>query len=141
VKFLLDTNVLSEALKPSPDAGVVERLEALRDMVATAAPVWHELQFGYRRLQKSKKRIVVKKYLQEVVRPNIPILAYDAAAAEWHSQQRAYLTAIGQTPSFVDGQIAAIAYTNDLILVTRNRTDFARFQDLAVENWHSQHPD
>lgn len=138
MKFLLDTNVLSEALRPNPDRGVMERLAVLGDGVSTAAPVWHELQYGYRRLPKSRKRTTLKKYLQEVVLPNIPILAYDAAAAEWHAHQRAYLTAAGRTPSFVDGQIASIAYTNDLILVTRNRSDFSRFPDLTVESWHSQ---
>jgi tRNA(fMet)-specific endonuclease VapC len=35
----------------------------------------------------------------------------------------------------VDGQIAAIAYANDLILVTVNTRDFAPFKDLQVEDW------
>jgi tRNA(fMet)-specific endonuclease VapC len=45
------------------------------------------------------------------------------------------LTAQGRTPSYVDGQIAAIAKTNDLTLVTRNTSDFVHFADLRVENW------
>ncbi len=41
-----------------------------------------------------------------------------------------------QPPPFVDGQIAAIAYVNNLILVTRNIEDFKNFADLKLENWH-----
>jgi tRNA(fMet)-specific endonuclease VapC len=36
-----------------------------------------------------------------------------------------------------NGQIAAIAYTNGLILVTHNVGDFAGFQDLHIEDWLS----
>ncbi|MGK7882028.1 MAG: hypothetical protein AB4060_18295 [Crocosphaera sp.] len=42
---------------------------------------------------------------------------------------------MGKTPAFVDGQIAAIAYTNQLILVTNNVSDFQDFQGLQIENW------
>jgi tRNA(fMet)-specific endonuclease VapC len=56
-------------------------------------------------------------------------------AAEWFAEERARLSQIGRPPSYPDGQIAAIAATNDLILVTRNTTDFADFIDLQVENW------
>jgi len=39
-------------------------------------------------------------------------------------------------PSFVDGQIAAIAKVNGLVLVTRNSSDFKKFSGLQLENWH-----
>ncbi len=40
------------------------------------------------------------------------------------------------TPApFVDGQIAAIAYVDDLVLVTGNVQDFKRYAGLSVENW------
>ena len=42
---------------------------------------------------------------------------------------------MGKTPAFVDGQIGAIAYTNQLILVTNNVSDFQDFQGLQIENW------
>ncbi|MDJ0634050.1 MAG: hypothetical protein QNJ34_12745 [Xenococcaceae cyanobacterium MO_188.B29] len=42
---------------------------------------------------------------------------------------------MGKTPAFVDGQIAAIAYTNQLILVANNVSDFQDFQGLQIENW------
>jgi tRNA(fMet)-specific endonuclease VapC len=42
---------------------------------------------------------------------------------------------MGKTPAFVDGQIAAIAYCNNLILITNNISDFDNFQGLKIENW------
>ena len=41
----------------------------------------------------------------------------------------------GKTLPFVDGQIAAIAIANGLILVTRNSKDFAGIASLQLENW------
>jgi tRNA(fMet)-specific endonuclease VapC len=46
------------------------------------------------------------------------------------------LTKGGRQPAFVDGQIAAIAKVNQLILVTRNTADYEGFSDLQIENWH-----
>ena len=136
IKYLLDTNVVSEAIKTTPNRNVMKKLEKHQNEMATAVVVWHELQFGYRRLPASRKRSLIKTYLEEVVAPSLPILPYDRAAAEWHADQRARLTAGGKTPSFVDGQIAAIAKVNGLTLVTRNSTDFKIFSGLKVENWY-----
>jgi tRNA(fMet)-specific endonuclease VapC len=135
-KYLLDTNVLSEGAKTSPDENVMFMLERYRDEIATASPVWHELQYGCRRLPQSRKRELIERYLRDVIGQNLDILPYDEQAAEWHAEQRARLTARGQTPSFVDGQIAAIAKVNGLTLVTRNVGDFATFEDLEVRSWH-----
>ena len=65
----------------------------------------------------------------------IPLLPYDANAAKWHAEERARLVTIGKTPSFADGQIAAIAKVNNLILVTNNVSDYADFLELKLENW------
>ena len=65
----------------------------------------------------------------------MPILDYDAAAALWHATERARLTAQGWTPPFQDGQIAAIAFVNELTLVTFNRPDFKRFEGLRTTTW------
>jgi len=63
------------------------------------------------------------------------ILPYDAEAANWHAAERARLVGTGRTPPFLDGQIAAIAVVNELILVTNNTSDYADFQQLQLQNW------
>lgn len=136
MKYLVDTNVLSEPVKTVPDQSVMKMFEKHQHELVTAAPVWHELQFVCRRLLQSRKREVIALFLYNVVKRTMPILPYDERAAEWHARQRARLSAKGMTPPFVDGQIAAIAAVNSLILVTRNMDDFKCFSKLKIENWH-----
>lgn len=71
----------------------------------------------------------------DTVGATMEILAYTATAAEWHARERARLAALGRTPPFIDGQIAAVARVNRLILVTRNVSDFHGFEGLAIEDW------
>ncbi len=125
--YLLETNIISEPLRPAPDQRVLERLKWYEDEVTIASVVWHELLYGAYRLPHSAKRSVIEQYLNEVVAATIPILPYDTPAAQWHAAERARLVGLGQTPPFIDGQIAAIGQVNNLILVTAKITDFAKF--------------
>ena len=63
------------------------------------------------------------------------ILPYDVDAAAWHAEARAALARQGKTPAFVDGQIAAVAATHRLALVTANMKDFVVFPHLQVVDW------
>ncbi len=136
-RFLLDANILSEPLRQRPNATVLDHLRRMSSVLATAAPVWNELLFGCYRLPDSHKRRAIEKYLLQVVRPGVTILPYDERAAAWHGTERARLAGLGKTPAFVDGQIAAIAAVNGLVLVTSNVRDFAAFDGLVVEDWRA----
>ena len=136
IRYLLDTNVISEAIKAVPHENVIRKLELYQNEIGTASPVWHELKFGCFRLPNSRKRSMIEAFLADVVESTLDIIPYDAAAAAWHAEQRALLAKAGRQPSFVDGQIAAIAKVNQMILVTRNTSDFECFSDLEIENWH-----
>ncbi len=135
MKYLLDTNILSEPMKLDPDFSVMRKLSRHRSTLATASIVWHELNYGCERLPVSKKRSRLASYLADVVQISIPILSYDEPAAAWHAQERARLAAKGVTTAHADGQIAAIAFVNKLILVTRNTSDFDCFAKIKLENW------
>ncbi|HUU41594.1 MAG TPA: type II toxin-antitoxin system VapC family toxin [Desulfatiglandales bacterium] len=137
MRYLLDTNVLSEAVKTNPDKSVMKKFERNQHEMVTAAPGWHELQFGCQRLPRSRKKEVIASFLNDIVRRTMLILPYDDRAAEWHARERARLSFKGITTSFVDGQIAAITKVNGLILVTRNIDDFKPFSGFKLENWHS----
>lgn len=135
-RFLLDTNILSEPLRPLPNSNVVTMLQQQKELIATATIVLHELLFGcYRLPTESNKRRSIETYLKQEIRQKIPVLSYDVAAAEWFALERARLVSIGKTPAYSDGQIAAIAKVNNLILVTNNVSDYTDFQDLEIENW------
>jgi tRNA(fMet)-specific endonuclease VapC len=133
--FLLDTSIVSAPVSKRPDPAILERLRDRGPECAIAAPGWHELTFGCRRLPKGKRRTALEAYLRDVVRGSFPILPYDEAAATWHGEERARLEALGRPAPFVDGQIAAIAKVHGLVLATTNDKDFARFRGLTVENW------
>lgn len=135
MRFLLDTSVVSAAIWKTPEPRIVARITEHGHDCTIAAVVWHELSFGCRRLPKGKRRLAVESYLDDVVRATMPILPYDDRAATWHAHERARLTAAGKTPSFVDGQIAAIAVVNELALVTLNLRDFRPFKGLVVLDW------
>jgi tRNA(fMet)-specific endonuclease VapC len=133
--FLLDTNVLSETLRPQPDSGVMLGLERHTHELSTAAPVIHELLYGALHFPAGARRTAVLHEIEHVFLTTLEVLPYDRRAAEWHARQRARLANEGRTPPYIDGQIAAIAAVNCLTLVTRNVTDFAAFEGLAVEDW------
>jgi tRNA(fMet)-specific endonuclease VapC len=138
MRYLLDTNVISESVKTRPNESVLTLLEKHQDEIALAAPVWHELTFGCERLPISPKRKLIETFLNDVIRPNMVILPYDERAARWHAIERARLVGLGLTPPFIDGQIAAVSIVNDLILVTRNVQDYKVFNEVEIENWHTQ---
>lgn len=133
--FLLDTNVLSEPLRPRPDPRVLRLMRRHANRLVTSAVVWHELAYGASRLAPSRARELIERYLRDVVGPAIEVLPYDRAAAAWHAEERGRLERTGRPPSFADGQIAATAAVNGLVLVTRNVRDFAPFRGLVVRNW------
>ena len=83
----------------------------------------------------AKGREAIERYIEDVVLESFPILEYDWKAADWQARERARLATAGSTPSFVDGQIAAVAYTNGLILVTSNTRDVRCFKELKVQSW------
>ena len=135
LSYLLDSNILSEPSRPSPNEHVQARLLAHRHAVCTAAPVLHEMRYGLARMPEGRRKQALLRYLEYAVQQRLTILPYDRAAALWHAEERARLTAQGRMPPFIDGQIAAIAIINGLTLVTRNTNDFADFAGLTVENW------
>ncbi len=82
MKYLIDTNVLSEAVKTVPDTSVLKMFEKFQHEIVTAASVWHELQFGCQRLPLSRKREVLASFLNDIVKRTMLILPYDDRAAE-----------------------------------------------------------
>jgi tRNA(fMet)-specific endonuclease VapC len=134
-QFLLDTNILSEVIKPQPNSQVMEHLERFAQSIATTSVTLHELLFGCYRLPPSKRRQKLEEYVSSLLTQSIPIFNYDLAAAELHASERARLVGLGRTPAYIDGQIAAIAIVNNLVLVTNNTADYADFQNLQLQNW------
>lgn len=134
IAWLLDTKVLSEATRPTPNAGVMVNLTRYQGELAIAAPVWHELRFGWLRMPAGQRRDAIGRFVQDVA-GQLPVLPYDAQAARIHAELRAMREPLGQALPFVDGQIAAIAIARGITLVTRNTRDFADLPGLRLADW------
>jgi tRNA(fMet)-specific endonuclease VapC len=120
LRYLLDTNMLSEPTKPAPSLVFLEYFERHAGATGIASVTWHEALYGARLLPEGKRRRAILDYLQSLA---FPVLSFDSRAADW------------LTAPYADGQIAAIAAVNDLTLVTANRKDFTEFNSLTVVSW------
>ena len=135
MRYLLDTMIASSPISKNPNPKVLARMDRHGHECAIAAPVWHELTYGCQRLPAGKRRAALETYLRDVLQPAFPVLPYDEVAAAWHARERSRLEKLGHPAPYVDAQIAAVAHANDLVLVTVNTKDFARYKELRVENW------
>lgn len=134
IHYLLDTNVLSELSKAAPATAVEQRIQQYQDQCAVPTPVIDELAFGVAQLPMSSKKAMLEDWLDRVIY-EFPLLSFDHYCTLWHGHERSRLRQAGLTRPYVDGQIAAIAVVNELILVTRNTADFRYFSGLRVEDW------
>ncbi len=137
LRYLLDATTLSDASRTARFAGITVRMRRYWDSIATASIVWHEMLFGAWRMPPGQRRAAIEAFLIEEILPGLPMLPYDREAASWHAAERARLTRLGTAPPFVDGQIAAVAAVNQLVLVTSNVDDFKRFEGLRIEDWRT----
>lgn len=135
INYLLDSNILSEPARLKPDDRVLQQFADHDGEYATAAIVWHELIYGYELLADSKRKKQLQSYLAMLLANGLTVLPFDQASADWYAKERARLQRQGKTCAYADGEIAAIAVSQNLTLVTRNIRDFENFQNLALENW------
>jgi tRNA(fMet)-specific endonuclease VapC len=134
-RYLLDTNALSEVIRPKPSAPFLRRFRAHETELAIAAVTWHEALFGMARLPEGKRRSTIFSFLHEVVLATMAVIPYDQAAADWHARERARLGTRGRTVPYADGQIAGIAAVGSFTLVTANVRDFEPFSGVMVIDW------
>lgn len=135
VRYLLDTNILSEPVVARPNPFVLDRIKANGASLAISSVTWQEVLYGMFLLPAGRRRDQIEDYLFRRILPALPIIGFEERAARWQAEQRARLRQAGKSPSDPDSQIAGIAAVNELVLVTRNADDFAAFQGLQIENW------
>lgn len=136
--FLLDSNVLSELTRAEANVGVMQQLARHRAACATTTVVMHELAYGVARLPDGARKTRLQSFVSGLVDCGMVILSYDLDAALWHARERARLEAAGLTPPFRDGQIAAVAASRNMTLVSRNLADFQHFQGLSSTSWFTE---
>jgi predicted nucleic acid-binding protein len=126
--FLLDTNVLSELIKPKPDAKVVQWVERTDEAILFLSVLTlGEIRNGIARLPSGVRRGRLEAWLQVDLRGRFEdrILPIDEAIADRWGAISAAAAAKGKPVPVIDGLIAATALHHDLMLVTRNASDVA----------------
>lgn len=136
--ILLDTNVISEAMRPRPDARLIGWLDAqATDTLYISTVTVAELMFGVAALPEGERKRILAASLAETILPLFDgrVLNFDLAAAQAYAQLRAGARARGQAIATADGFIAAIALANNLTVATRDTGPFAAAQVPVIDPW------
>jgi predicted nucleic acid-binding protein len=139
VRYLLDTCVLSEMLKSTPDARVVRWLEARKPHeLCISAMTWGELQRGVARLPHSRRKSALTRWLGELESGfEERILSFDQKTAHVWADLTVHAETQGKTVAAFDSIIAATARAFACTLVTRNTRDFEHVGTDLLNPWHS----
>jgi len=140
VRYLLDTNVVSEWVKPRPDAGVVQWLhEVDEDELFLSAMTMAELRYGVERLKNDRRRAELEEWLAVDLAERFAgrILAVEEKIAEGWGKIMARSEARGKRLGIVDGFLAATAEAHELIVVTRDVEAFEGFVRDIYNPWKS----
>ena len=138
MSFLLDTNVVSEWVKPRPDPGVVAWLADVdEDRVFLSVISLAKLRHGIERMDDGGRR----RRIDEWLRHELPlrfegrILSIDAAVADAWGREVARREALGRRIEPMDAFIAATALVHELTVVTRNTADFKSSVKAVINPW------
>lgn len=128
MSYLLDTNVLSELIKPRPDPGLTGWLAGVdEDDLFISVVTLAELRYGIERLPDGTRRAGLESWLTEqlVQRFAGRIIGIDAAIADCWGRLVARRRAAGRPIGGMDAFLAATAECQAMTLITRNVADFA----------------
>jgi predicted nucleic acid-binding protein len=125
--MVLDTNVVSELMRPAPDAAVLAWLnDQPADMLWLNSVVVSELLYGVARLSEGKRRAQLAQTVQAMLAEDFPgrVLSFDLEAAVVYADLVAMRERQGQPIDVADAQIAAICLAQGATLATRNTKHF-----------------
>ena len=130
--ILLDTCVISEAIRPNPSDVVLDWLDGVPELnVYLPALVVGELQKGVELLPKGSKRTALRVWLEQMTeRFSGRILSFDEETAKTWGSLTARMERSGRKLPAVDSMLAAVALHHSALLATRNITDY---RDTGVE--------
>lgn len=136
--ILLDTNVVSEPLRATPEPRVVEWLDAqpLETLYLSVVTV-AELRFGVARLPAGKRRDALRERLETQVIPAFAgrVLTFDLPATQAYADLMGKAQTAGLAIGMADGYIAAIATVNGMTVATRDKAPFDAAGVSVIDPW------
>ena len=138
MSFLLDTNVVSEWVKPRPNPGVVAWLTGVdEDRVFMSVVTLAELRYGIEGMPQGRRRTRLDAWLREdlSLRFEGRLLLIDSAVADAWGRVVARCETIGRPIGVTDAFIASTANVHGLALVTRNGSDFESIVGEIINPW------
>ena len=138
--ILLDTNVVSEPLRPAPDARVIAWIDAqpLETLFLSAISV-AELRAGVTLLTAGKRRTGLQESLEKRVLPLFAgrVLPFDLACTQAYAVLMAKARTTGLAIATADGYIAAIAAANGFAVATRDTGPFEAAGAAVINPWQT----
>ena len=128
MKFLLDTNVVPELMKPRPNPGLAGWLEATdEDRIFLSVVSIAEIRYGVERMAAGRRRSRLEQWLRDELplRFEGRILNVDAVVADNWGRTVSRNEAVGRPIQAMDALLSATAETHRMTLVTRNVSDFS----------------
>lgn len=134
-RVLLDTNVLSELVRPRPEARVEAFVRVQTDPLISVLTI-HEITYGAERAPDPARRAKLVAWVAAIQgRFAGRIISIDAAIAEQAGRLRAAAEAQGTAADPIDSLIAACALAHNAHVATRNVRDFAAFGVGVIDPW------
>jgi predicted nucleic acid-binding protein len=132
--YLLDSDILINLIRRAPSTMLIARLASVPpEQQFTSSITLGELVYGAYKLQARTDELLQQ--LEESLLPNLPVLPFDSAAAQYYGEVRADLERRGMPLGDADLRIGCIALAHGLTMVTGNVRHFERIPGLTVENW------
>ena len=138
--FVLDTNVVSELMRPAPDPAVATWVAGFTTATLFLTAITEaELRFGLAVMPPGRRRDGFAAGLERMLRPGFAnrILPFDSTAARAYAGIAAARRAAGRPVSYPDSQIAAIAHSRGMAVATRNIRDFEGMGIALINPWTS----
>lgn len=136
--IILDTNVVSEAMKPAPNAAVRDWLNAQAiETLYLSSVTMAELLFGIAALPKGKRQNLLSQAFDGLTHMfNNRVLSFDMDAARHYAQMAVKARALGRGLPMADGYIAAIAASKGFMVATRDTAPFKAVGVVVVDPWN-----
>jgi predicted nucleic acid-binding protein len=136
--FLLDTNCISELIRPKPEQRVLDWMDAADEsLLYLSVLTVGEIRKGLAELAQSKRRTQLETWLEVDLRARFAgrILPIDGPVADCWGQLAGDAKRQGKTLAVIDGLLAASALQHNLTVVSRNTSDFVHTRVSVLNPW------